>query len=142
MSDEMRTVYLCGPINGLDDANCKAWREKAKLLLKGFVVLDPMRRDYRGREEKFAADIIRSDKADIDASDALLVYFDRPSFGTAMEIFYAYLGYKKIVAVNVSGLPTSPWVAQHVDQIATTIEDGCKILETLLAGENNDAYPG
>lgn len=136
----MSTIYLCGPINNRSDSDCKDWREQAKLLLDGLSILDPMRRDYRGDEQANSAEIIKKDKADIDSSDGLLVYFDQASFGTAMEIFYAYLGYKKIVAVNASGLPTSPWVIEHVDQVATTIEEGCKILKTLLTdGDEQNA---
>lgn len=42
-------VYLCGPINGCTDDQCKNWREAAKQVLSDTV--DPMRRDYRGRED-------------------------------------------------------------------------------------------
>lgn len=137
----MKTIYLCGPINGRSDSDCRDWREKAKLLLADFSILDPMRRDYRGVEDAKSAEIIENDKADIDASDGLLVYFDKASFGTAMEIFYAYLGYKKIVAVNASGLPTSPWVTEHVDIVCTNLEDGCETLKALLGegGEQDDS---
>lgn len=130
----MSTIYLCGPINNRSDVDCKDWRDQAKLLLKEFSILDPMRRDYRGDEQASSAEIIEKDKADVDSSDGLLVYFDQASFGTAMEIFYAYLGYKKIVAVNASGLPTSPWVTEHVDYVANGIEEGCEMLKKLLTG--------
>ena len=46
----MRTVYLCGGINGLTDGECNDWRTMAKEQIKGHEFLDPMRRDYRGRE--------------------------------------------------------------------------------------------
>ena len=47
----MKTVYLCGGINGLSDEDCTDWREATKAeLYNHFNFLDPMRRDYRGRE--------------------------------------------------------------------------------------------
>jgi len=50
-----KTTYLCGGINGLNDSQCKNWREEAKELL-GTETLDPMRNDYRGIEDKFPRD--------------------------------------------------------------------------------------
>jgi len=41
-------IYLAGGINGLSDQECREWREKAKGLLPGHAILDPMDRDYRG----------------------------------------------------------------------------------------------
>jgi hypothetical protein len=58
-------VYLCGPINGRSDDDCKGWREYAKERLPD--TLDPMARDYRGRElEPGIADVIvAGDEEDI-----------------------------------------------------------------------------
>lgn len=128
-----KTVYLCGPINGRTDSDCNDWRSKAKELLHGVETLDPMRHDYRGNEHSRYIEIIENDKADIDASDGLLVYFDKPSFGTAMEIYYAADIGKRVVAVNVSGQPTSPWVLGHAYSVFDSLEDGCRCLLQLLA---------
>lgn len=133
----MKIVYLCGPISGRLDADCNDWRSKAKLLLENVQTLDPMRHDYRGNEDAKYLEIIENDKADIDASDALLVYFDKPSFGTAMEIYYAADQGKRVVAVNASGKPTSPWVTGHVYSVFESIEDGCKCLRQLLAMDSH-----
>jgi hypothetical protein len=77
-------IYLCGPINGRSDDDCRNWREEAKSLLPD--TLDPMVRDYRGRELEpgIAAEIVENDKLDIDASDQLLVLYDAPSVGTSV----------------------------------------------------------
>lgn len=128
----MKTVYLCGAINGKTDSECRAWRQQAKQLLCGFNILDPMRRDYRGKENVFAHEIIEADKDDIDMSEGLLVYFDSPSFGTAMEIFYAFNEGLKVVAVNASGAPHSPWVEVHTHAVVTDLAEGCEILRSLL----------
>lgn len=128
----MTTIYLCGAINGKTDSECRAWRQQAKQLLSGFNILDPMRRDYRGKENVFAHEIIEADKDDIDMSEGLLVYFDSPSFGTAMEIFYAFNEGLKVVAVNASGVPVSPWVEVHSHAVVIDLAEGCEILRSLL----------
>lgn len=116
----MRTIYLCGPINGRTTEHATNWREAAKKLWDGRC-LDPMRRDYRGRELEpgIAAEIVAGDIEDIQQSDAILVYFDQPSVGTSMEVFYAkhVLG-KPVVVINASDKPLSPWLIHHSD--ATT----------------------
>ena len=125
-------IYLCGPINGRSDEDCNGWRTKAKTLLVDFDILDPMRRDYRNIESIAAHQIIENDKDDIDNSEGMLVYFDRPSFGAAMEIFYAFQEGLKVVAVNVSGVPHSPWVEVHTHAITTDLAEGCKMLGDLI----------
>jgi hypothetical protein len=94
------SVYLCGGINGLSDADCRDWRAIASeaLAARGIRVLDPMVRDYRGREDECVNEIVEGDKADIRQSDILLVNACRPSWGTAMEIMLAYSAGKKVVS--------------------------------------------
>lgn len=96
--DSSDTVYLAGPINGCSDQQAIGWRAEAKRLLPCVLVLDPMDRDYRGRESDCAAEIIHGDKQSIAACTALLVNANRPSWGTAMEIMFAYQLCKRIVA--------------------------------------------
>src|SRR4030042_2434090 len=80
-----KIIYLCGPINGCTDEECKDWREFAKLKLL-YPVLDPMRRDYRGIEVDCSSEIVEGDKFDLDSSSHLLVNYEKPSVGTSMEI--------------------------------------------------------
>src|ERR1044071_5415576 len=84
----MRTIYLAGGINGLSDADAQAWRTKANeaLAQAGFTVLDPLRRDYRGKENGNSKEIVEQDFADIQSCDVVLAMCERPSWGTAMEI--------------------------------------------------------
>lgn len=118
-----RTIYLCGPINGRTDEDAKGWREIVKERWNGNC-LDPMRRDYRGRELEpgIAAEIVAGDIEDIQASDAILVFFDKPSVGTAMEVFYAKhtLG-KIVVVIDASDKPLSPWLIHHADHVTKHI---------------------
>jgi nucleoside 2-deoxyribosyltransferase len=107
------TVYLCGPINGCTDAEAQDWRAIAtKVLASHHVVLDPMRRDYRGREDAAAQEIVAGDLADIAAADVVLAMALRPTWGTAMEIYHAAMQGKRVVAVVGAG-PQSPWLTQH-----------------------------
>lgn len=122
-------IYLCGPINGRSDDDCKGWREYSKERLP--ETIDPMARDYRGRElEPGIADIIvAGDEADIRACDALLVYYDHPSVGTAMEIRMAVkeLG-KRVVLVDKSNKPLSPWLLHHCREIYTSLDSAITAL--------------
>lgn len=121
-------VYLCGPINGRSDDDCTVWREYAKSRLPD--TLDPMARDYRGRELEpgIAAEIVENDKADIDQCQALLVYYDKPSVGTSMEILYAWQQRIDIVLVDRSGAPLSPWLIYHCHRIVKTLDEACDLL--------------
>jgi nucleoside 2-deoxyribosyltransferase len=113
----MKTIYLCGPINGRTTEDATNWRELAKTLWAG-ECLDPMRRDYRGRELEpgIAAEIVAGDIEDIQASHGVLVFFDKPSVGTSMEVFYAkhVLG-KPVVVIDAGDKPLSPWLIHHSD---------------------------
>ena len=131
-------VYLCGPINGRSDDDCKGWREYVKERLENTI--DPMSRDYRGRELEpgIADEIVAGDEEDIRLCDVLLVYYDKPSVGTSMEIRMAKkeLG-KRVVLVDRSGKPLSPWLIHHCKEIYKTLDDAIESLlkDTLGARE-------
>ena len=121
----MRSVYLCGPINGKSDAECNDWRSKARHLLGGsFVVVDPMARDFRGKEDMNVEQIVLGDIADIDAADFLLVRADSPSWGTAMEVRHAFVTGKKIVAFTEAER-ISPWLRYHTHAIYESLQRAC-----------------
>lgn len=123
----MRTIYLCGPINGCTDADAMDWRDAAvKCLADVFAVLDPMRRDYRGREADHVAALVEADKADIRASDVVLVNANRPTWGTAMEVLYAYEQGKRVVAF--CGGTVSPWLRYHAE-VYPTMGDALLVLQ-------------
>jgi hypothetical protein len=87
-----------------------------------------MRRDYRGREAEAVKEIIEMDKIDIAQSDALLVYFDQPSVGTAMEVLWAFERGKLIAVINASSKPLSPWLIYHSHSVFTDIHSACNWL--------------
>lgn len=113
MSDKTEPKpYLCGGINGLTDDEAKNWRELVK---KHFPAsIDPMRRDYRGQELYNASAIVEGDLQDLCECDVIIANCMRPSWGTAMEIFYAahVLG-KPVIAVVPDYKMASPWLRHH-----------------------------
>jgi hypothetical protein len=125
---ERKNIYLCGRINGCTDAECKDWRTVAKQLLLEHNCIDPMRRDYRGCENIYTYEIIEKDKEDIDNSEIILVWIDKPSFGTAMEIMYANMNGQTVFVVNNIGDALSPWVAYHATLVFNTLRDACEAI--------------
>ena len=118
-----KIVYLCGGINKLSDSECKDWREEAKRLLTDYETLDPMRRDYRGVEGDHVKDLVAGDLQDIAACNVVLVRAEVPSWGTAMEIVYAKLLGKEVVAFGAGSRP-SPWLMYHTEgHIAPTLQE-------------------
>lgn len=111
-------VYLGGPINGCTDEEAHGWRDELKPLLEaaGHEWVDPMRRDYRGREMEpgIAEEIVRGDLEDIDSCDVLLMACPKPSVGTSMETFYGFkAGKRVVVVVPDDGREPSPWLVVH-----------------------------
>ena len=119
-------TYLCGGINGLSDSDCRDWREVAKGLLKT-ETLDPMRRDYRGKEDEAVNEIVFGDLEDITQCGFLLVNATRPSWGTAMEIVYGAIGERYIVAF-VGDSRVSPWLRFHCNEIVRTVEEAVAVI--------------
>lgn len=120
-------IYLAGPINGCTDSEANDWRSDAKTHFPD--TLDPMARDYRGKEAEAVNDIVEGDKADIDNCDAMLVWFEKPSVGTSMEVLYAWERKKQVVTVNMSGKPISPWLAYH-STVVTSMSHAVALLTT------------
>lgn len=114
-------VYLAGPINGQSDAAAKDWRSYVVANYDGSL-LDPMVRDCRGLEDERVSDIVEMDKRDILVSDAVLAYCPQPSYGTAMEIMFAWLAGKKVVVVIPDG-PVSPWVRYHASLVVDSLDE-------------------
>lgn len=115
-------IYLCGPINGCTDDECQTWREWFKKQESFFDFIDPMKRDYRGKEAEDYREIVELDKRDIRESDAMIVMYTRPTVGTCMEIHYASTIGIPIVVVDESNKPLSPWLRYHTTTIVQTKE--------------------
>lgn len=127
----MSSIYLCGPINGCTDEECKDWRELVKAIWPG-TCIDPMRRDYRGREADSVREIVELDKIDVSKADAILVSCDKPSWGTAMEVIYAWQIGKPVVVVCPEGMSISPWLRYHSHAIEHSYADAVACIQGLL----------
>lgn len=119
--DVVMKVYLCGPINGCTDEECKDWRAHVAGRLPNTV--DPMVRDYRGKELTHFREIVELDKLDIMGCEALIVNYDKPSVGTSMEILYAWQSHKTIILVHAVGANLSPWLRYHCTHLVTSFDD-------------------
>jgi nucleoside 2-deoxyribosyltransferase len=129
------TVYLAGPIFGCTDDECRAWREQAKYFLGGAIkTLDPMRRDYRGREAASAAEIVHGDLADIEQCDVVLANVSKPTWGTGMEIAHAHMLGKPAFAFGATN-PASPWLLHHCHCMHADLEAACDSIVQYEADE-------
>lgn len=122
-------VYLAGPINGCNDNEASGWRDEFMSSLPELKFLDPMVRDYRGREDESVREIVELDIADINESDVFLAYCWQMSWGTAMEIFYAHTEGKWVVLVVPDGHRISPWLRYHSHIIVPTLADAAVTLD-------------
>jgi nucleoside 2-deoxyribosyltransferase len=123
-------VYLAGPIFQCEDHECISWREEAKEQLKGFEVMDPMERDFRGAEAENYRRIVEEDKRLIDGADILLVNQVKVSVGTSMEILYAWQNGKRVVVVTENG-GNSPWLLYHAHKILRSLDEAVSYIRSL-----------
>lgn len=132
MSKEKK-IYLCGPIMDTTEGEAKAWRTIAKEKLAGrFLLLDPMRRNFRDNEVDSANEIVEFDLQDIRDADLLLVNYCKASIGTAMEVFYAshVLG-KFVISFSPHQFKDcSPWMIRYSTRILPTLETAIDYINT------------
>jgi hypothetical protein len=131
MRNEDAIIYLCGSINGRSDEDCVKWRKFVTTAWPG-VCLDPMRRDYRfvTITADVAREVVAADLADIHACHGVLVFFDKPSVGTSMEVFYAkHVLRKPVVMVDLHGSGRwNPWFTHHTDAIYDNFQSALRHL--------------
>jgi nucleoside 2-deoxyribosyltransferase len=108
-------IYLAGGIFQLSDTDARDWRELARerFRLMAHEAVDPMRRDYRGRERGNEHQIVHDDIADISASGAVLAMCRKPSWGTATELRIALTANTPVLAIVDDVDNVSPWLRYH-----------------------------
>lgn len=119
----LESIYLAGPINGCTDDEAHTWREVAKRDYPEYLFVDPMRRDYRGAEDENVENIVHGDLDDIDVADIFLANCWRPSWGTAMEVFYAFNRPMLTYVILPEDARVSPWLRYHSHGIFHSIEE-------------------
>lgn len=129
---DMKKIYLCGPIMNCLPDETETWRERAKKRLGSrFVILDPLRRDFRDNEIDSANEIVDFDLQDVRDADILLVNYCKPSIGTSMEVFYAGhdLG-KFIIAFSpFEYVNQSPWMVKFCTKILPDLDAAMGYIE-------------
>ena len=133
MQTQAKSIYLCGPIMDATSGERKTWRQRTKERLAGkFIVLDPMRRNFRDREIDSSNEIVEFDIQDIRNSDILLVNFSKPSIGTSMEVFYAsHSQGKGVIAFSpYTFKDMSPWMVKFCTKILSNLEEALDYIET------------
>ena len=129
---EAKKIYLCGPIMDCSGEESATWRQRSKERLAGkFVVLDPMRRDFRDREIDSANEIVEFDLQDVRDADILLVNYSKASIGTSMEVFYATHDQGKFV-IAFSPYPyqeQSPWMVKFCTKILPDLNAALEYIE-------------
>ena len=120
-----KKIYLSGPIMDEHADAAKTWRERATAELRDqFVILDPMRRNFKDREVDSANEITEFDLQDVRDADTLLVNYSKVSIGTSMEVFYAAHDLGKFI-VAFSPYPykeCSPWMVRYCTKILPDID--------------------
>ena len=120
-----KKIYLSGPIMDEHVDTAKTWRERATAELREhFVILDPMRRNFKDREVDSANEITEFDLQDVRDADILLVNYSKVPIGTSMEVFYAAHDLGKFI-VAFSPYPykeCSPWMVRYCTKILPNID--------------------
>ncbi len=132
MAEGVRKIYLCGPIMDADPKAAKDWRTRAKERLAGrFILLDPLRRNFRDNEIDSSNEIVEFDLQDVREADLLLVNYCKPSLGTAMEVFYASYDLGKfVIAFSPLGFKDcSPWMVRFCTKILPDLESALIYIE-------------
>jgi len=119
----MPRVYLAGP------PYAEEYRRRATELATaaGWEVVDPMRRDFRGRTEGHETEIVEGDLEEIRSCDAVLAAFTAPDEGTAMEAWYAHEQGIRMDAYT-GGTPPHPWTVYVADAALADLGDAVHAL--------------
>lgn len=127
-----KKIYLCGPIMDCASGETKDWRTRAKERLAGrFILLDPMRRNFRDNEIDSSNEIVEFDLQDIRDADLILVNYSKASVGTSMEVFYAShdLGKFVIAFSPYDFKDCSPWMVRFSTKILPNLEGALHYIE-------------
>ena len=118
----MSLIYLSGPIANCTEHEKTWWRDLVKEW--GFPTIDPVKWNLPEKWDGLAAAcIVASDKVAILKCNIMLVYPWKNSFGTSMEILYAWEQGKRVIVVWDRSDYISPWIVAHSDRRVVTWEE-------------------
>ncbi len=137
----MKKIYLCGPIMDEQAGVAQEWRTRAQENLDDrFILLDPMRRNFKDREVDSANEIVEFDLQDVRDADIILVNYSKASIGTAMEVFYAAhaLG-KFVVAFSPFAFQDcNPWMVRFCTKILPSLDDAIAYINNHFILQHRD----
>ena len=137
----MKKIYLCGPIMDQAGGEAREWRGAATEQLGGdFVILDPMRRNFKDREVDSANEIVEFDLQDVRDADIVLVNYSKASIGTAMEVFYASHELQKFVVAfsPFAFQECSPWMVKFCTKILPSLEKAVEYIREHFVARHLD----
>ncbi|MBI5355807.1 MAG: hypothetical protein HZB68_05120 [Candidatus Aenigmarchaeota archaeon] len=131
-----KKLIVCGSIGygGIEDIEGMY----TKLGDEGFEILNHIRgkdmdysaiRDFRD-EDELCQRIVNHDLEYVDKADVLVVIFNGPSYGTAMEMYYAKQKGKKIVLLAEKEIAT-PWPVHFSDYVVKSQDELFRVLRDL-----------
>jgi nucleoside 2-deoxyribosyltransferase len=131
-----RTVFLAGPMRGLERAVSLSWRQNAaRQLASKFRTLHAMRaREHKETFSDYRAAVIR-DLNDIECSDIVLVNDSFPNvsmIGTAMEVFFAHQHNKPVIIFG-SAHEKDYWLNYHSHMRVADLKEACTVLKKFFA---------
>jgi len=115
----LKRVYLSGHVKETEYR--KYAQEKYG---KSYCLINPI--EIHNGDQRFFPDdfIVEDDKTLIDLCDYMVVYINKPTFGTLMEIMYAFIKGKPVIVVNPSGEYFDDiWLKYHATEMFQTIDD-------------------
>ncbi|MEM2180764.1 MAG: nucleoside 2-deoxyribosyltransferase [Nitrososphaeria archaeon] len=130
-------IAVCGPIAYGDIEKIKRLQEI--LEKEKFDVIDQFLskemdysciKDFRDNK-KLAEKIVSNDLSFIEKSDLIIAICDQPSFGTAIEMYYAKQLGKMVIVLSEREQP-SPWPIAFADIIVKDINTLIDVLKTIL----------
>jgi nucleoside 2-deoxyribosyltransferase len=120
----MKKVYLSGAI--FQAADSKSWRQIASARLpKGWEAVDPTAFEVG---HLTCTELVKLDLQQLDACNAVIVRADQPSWGTAMEIFYAQQKGVPVLAWPCF-LERAPWLTAHVTEFFGSLNEAVEGLK-------------
>jgi hypothetical protein len=131
-----KTVFLCGPMRGIQREIGLKWVERATKLLSSYFIV---RHAYRGREiqETFAdpKSAVARDKYDVLQSDVLIVNDTFPGasmIGTAMEVCLAFENHKPIIVFGKAH-DKDYFLNYHSHARCDSLEDACELANRMFS---------
>lgn len=146
-------IYLAGRNTGLSMAQCLEWRLQAQKLLAERGLLAHIPVDDVDWDKMLPIDLVNYDLDHIKKCQGMLVDVREPSWGTAMEVFWAKTVWSNSDQMRGIGFPIfgwrypretlsarhqsipqlSPWIRAHMNGHTNNgLEDGVKMIADYL----------